>query len=276
MATAIVTGAASGIGQALAAELHKRGDFVYLADVDGDGARAAAAALGARAVARELDVTDADAVEALVEEVWHEHGGVDLMVNNAGIAVGGAVEELTLDHWNRCIDVNLRGVVHGVHSVYPRMKERGSGQILNTASLAGLVPSPMAGPYTATKYAVVGLSLGLRDEGARHGVRVSVLCPGVIDTPIFDRINPDLKPTSMDDRSREVFDEVAKVMQGGKYYPPQRLAADAVRGLKRNEAVIVSPPGARVTWLASRVLPTPLRELATRLTAQRWLRRFDL
>jgi len=276
MGVAIVTGGASGIGRALAAELLKRGDTVYLADVDADAVRATAEELGERAIPQTLDVTDADAVEALVETVEHEHGGLDLMVNNAGIAVGGAVEELTLDHWNRCIDVNLRGVVHGVHAAYPRMKARGHGQILNTASLAGLVPSPMSTPYSAAKHAVVGLSLSLRAEGERHGVRVSVLCPGVIDTPIFDRVNPDLKPTSMDDRAREVFTLIAKAMQGGKFYPPELLAADAVRGLERNDAVIVAPRGAKLTWLATRVVPSPLRELATRVTSQRWFGRFGL
>ncbi|WP_156899176.1 SDR family oxidoreductase [Thermocrispum agreste] len=218
MATAIVTGTASGIGEALADKLVARGDTVYLADLDTDGAARVAERLGSRAFARRLDVTDAAAVQALVDEVDAEHG-LDLMVNNAGIAVGGAADELGLEHWNRCIDVNLRGVVHGAHAAYLKMKARGRGQILNTASLAGLVVSPLTGPYTATKHAVVALSLSLRAEAALHGVQVSVLCPGVIDTPIFAQANDRLPQTAVGTKARELFHDLAKLLQGGKVLP---------------------------------------------------------
>nr|PZM94279.1 MAG: hypothetical protein DIU77_14540 [Thermocrispum agreste] len=196
MATAIVTGTASGGGEALADKVVLQGLTARLADLDTDGAARVAERLGSRAFARRLDVTDAAAVQALVDEVDAEHG-LDLMVNNAGIAVGGAADELGLEHWNRCIDVNLRGVVHGAHAAYLKMKARGRGQILNTASLAGLVVSPLTGPYTATKHAVVALSLSLRAEAALHGVQVSVLCPGVIDTPIFAQANDRLPQTAV-------------------------------------------------------------------------------
>ena len=264
MATAIVTGTASGIGEALADKLVARGDTVYLADLDTDGAARVAERLGSRAFARRLDVTDAAAVQALVDEVDAEHG-LDLMVNNAGIAVGGAADELGLEHWNRCIDVNLRGVVHGAHAAYLKMKARGRGQILNTASLAGLVVSPLTGPYTATKHAVVALSLSLRAEAALHGVQVSVLCPGVIDTPIFAQANDRLPQTAVGTKARELFHDLAKLLQGGKFYPPERLAADALRGLETDAPVIVAPLGARVTWWLDRGAPIRLRDVISRI-----------
>jgi NAD(P)-dependent dehydrogenase (short-subunit alcohol dehydrogenase family) len=144
-----------------------------------------------------LDVTDADAVAALVERTAQDHGHLDLLFNNAGVAVTGPVSELTLAHWNRVIDINLRGVVHGVVAAYPIMIRQGRGHIVNTSSLAGLLPSPMLTPYGMTKHGVVGLSESLRMEAAAHGVRVSVVCPGVIDTPLLDKGNPpDLPPVT--------------------------------------------------------------------------------
>ena len=121
---AIVTGGASGIGRALAAALTARGDTVLVADLAGDQAKIVAEELTGRgpgaAVAAELDVRDAAAVEALVASAYDHHGRLDLMVNNAGIAVGGETRELLLAHWDRVIDVNLRGVVHGVHAASAR------------------------------------------------------------------------------------------------------------------------------------------------------------
>jgi NAD(P)-dependent dehydrogenase (short-subunit alcohol dehydrogenase family) len=268
MATAIITGAASGIGEALADKLVARGDTVYVADIDADGAAEVADRLGSRAIARKLDVTDAAAVQALVDEVDAEHG-LDLMVNNAGIAVGGEFTEFGLEHWNRTIDVNLRGVIHGVHAAYPKMKARGRGQILNTASLAGLVSSPLSGPYSATKHAVVALSLSLRPEAALHGVRVSVLCPGVIDTPIFERANDGLPQTAAGANARSLFHQMATLLQGGKFYPPERLAADAVRGLETNAPVIVAPLGARLLWWLDRTSPSRVRDIISRLGFRR-------
>src|SRR5262249_5552852 len=259
---AIVPGGASGTGRALAAALTARGDTVLVADLAGDQAKTVAEELTGRgpgvAVAAELDVRDAVAVEALVASAYDDHGRLDLMVNNAGIAVGGTVDELTLEHWNRTIDVNLRGVVHGVHAAYPRMKQRRTGQILNTASLAGLTEPPMMAPYVATKHAVVGLTLSLRAEAARHRVRVSVLCPGFVDTPLVDRINPDLPQTEAGRNARASARRIQR-----RLYPPAALARDVLRGLDRNTAVIVTPPTARVAWYANRYLPGVVRRITT-------------
>ncbi len=268
---AIVTGGASGIGRALAAALAARGDTVLVADVAADAAKTTAERLTARgpgeARAAELDVRDAAAVQALVTSAYEEYGRLDLLVNNAGIAVGGTVDELSLDHWNRTIDVNLRGVVHGVHAAYPRMKRRRSGQILNTASLAGLTEPPMMAPYVATKHAVVGLSLSLRAEAAPHGVRVSVLCPGFVDTPLLDHANPDLPQTEAGRNARASAVRIQR-----RLYPADRLASDILRGLDRNTAVIVAPATARIAWYANRLLPGMVRRI-TQVEGNRQARR---
>jgi NADP-dependent 3-hydroxy acid dehydrogenase YdfG len=155
MQTAVITGAGSGIGAALALTLARRGMRVVCADIDERAVASVAREirmLGREATSVRADVTVPADLDALATD------DVDLWINNAGIAIGGATHELGLDDWRRVVDVNLMGVVHGVHAIYPRMVRRGSGHIVNIASVAGLAPYPLALPYTTTKHAVVGLS----------------------------------------------------------------------------------------------------------------------
>jgi NAD(P)-dependent dehydrogenase (short-subunit alcohol dehydrogenase family) len=246
---AVVTGGASGIGRAVARELARRGVAVTIADLDEVAGKQAAEESGLD-FAR-LDVTDAEAVSALVTGVNDRQGRLDFMFNNAGIAVGGTTRELTLDHWNRTIDVNLRGVVHGVRAAYPIMVDQGFGHIVNTASLAGLVPAPLMLPYTATKHAVVGLSLALRAEAATCGVRVSVVCPGFIDTPLLDHANPGLPQTEIAAGARGAAERLM-----GRLYPVEALAGDILRGVARNKALIVAPASGRAAWRGARLSPS--------------------
>ncbi|WP_120313266.1 SDR family oxidoreductase, partial [Mycolicibacterium elephantis] len=167
---AIVTGAGSGIGAALCRALTSAGAYVLCTDVDGDAADRTASALGARARSLRLDVTDASAVQAAVDHVADQAGRLDLMFNNAGIVWGGDTELLTLDQWNAIIDVNIRGVVHGIAAAYPLMLRQGHGHIINTASMAGLTAAGQVTSYVMTKHAVVGLSLALRSEAVARGV----------------------------------------------------------------------------------------------------------
>jgi len=196
-----------------------------------------------------LDVRDAAAVADLVSRVVAEHGSLDLMFNNAGIAIGGLVEELTLDHWDRVIDVNVRGVVHGVHAAYPVMIRQGHGHIVNTASLAGLVPGPSLAPYAAAKHAVVGMSLSLRAEAAGKGVRVSAICPGFVNTPLLGRVNPDLPQTETGANA------AALARRLGRLYEADLLAQDVLRGIAANKALIVAPGSARFAWRMARYAP---------------------
>jgi NAD(P)-dependent dehydrogenase (short-subunit alcohol dehydrogenase family) len=249
---AIVTGGGSGIGAAIVRALAARGAAVVIADIDESAAKSVAdevSADGGDVTTAVLDVRDSGAVSDLVNQVAAERGGLDLIFNNAGIAIGGLVEELTLDHWDRVIDVNLRGVVHGVHAAYPVMLRQGHGHIVNTASLAGLVPGPSLAPYAAAKHAVVGLSLSLRAEGASQGVKVSAVCPGFVDTPLLGRVNPDLPQTETGANAAAL----ARML--GKLYQADPLAQDVLRGVERNRALIVAPRSARVAWRMSRYAP---------------------
>ncbi len=189
-ATAIVTGGASGIGRALAEELAKRGCEVVLADRQVVLAEEVASGIRSltrgKATAVKMDVTDFPAMQQLVHDTVDRTGRLDYMFNNAGIAIGGNVHHYGIQEWNQIMDVNLRGVVNGVQTAYGIMMNQGFGHIVNTASMAGLMPSPGAVAYSMTKHAVVGLSKSLRAEAALFGIRVSALCPGVIRTPILE------------------------------------------------------------------------------------------
>jgi NAD(P)-dependent dehydrogenase (short-subunit alcohol dehydrogenase family) len=268
---AIVTGGASGIGCALGAALVRRGDQVVLADVEGTAAAEVAQQLTAMgpgaASAAPVDVRDAAAVAALVTDTAGRHGRLDLMFNNAGLGIGGPVEELALAHWDRAIDVNLRGVVHGIHAAYPVMLRQGHGHIVNTASLAGLIAPPGMAPYATTKWGIVGLSLSLRGEAAPRGVRVSVVCPGGVDTPSLDKgMPPDLPrvPTMEASDTRAMITKLS----GGRLYSADALAADVLRGVERNRALIVAPREARLKWRLMRLSPSLLMRLGAAMAAR--------
>jgi NAD(P)-dependent dehydrogenase (short-subunit alcohol dehydrogenase family) len=262
----IVTGGASGIGLAIATELVARGSFVVLADLDGDAAARAAAGLGPQASAASLDVADAEAVTTLVQRVVADHGRLDVMVNNAGVAIGGLLEELDQRHWAKALDVNLRGVIHGVTAAYEVMSAQGSGHILNTASLGGLIPAPAMLPYTTTKHAVVGLSTALRAEAASRGVRVSVLCPGFVDTPLLDDLYeapPRFGGNSVRARVR---------LLQPRFLTAEHTAKRAVDGLVANRAVIPVGAMAHVTWRLARYAPPVVRAMVqAQATGQRRL-----
>lgn len=186
--TAVVTGAASGIGRALTGALIERGAVVYAADVDEAGLTSLAECYPATALHQvRVDITDADQVNALLDRAVDDTSKIDyLLFNNAGIVTGGDLEDMTLQQWRRIVDINLWGVVYGCQFGYPYMLRQGHGHIVNTASSAGVMPVAGSAAYTATKHAVVGLSTSLRAEGARHVVRVSVTIPGLVETNIFD------------------------------------------------------------------------------------------
>ena len=267
---AIVTGGASGIGLALGTALVHRGWHVVLADLQDVAAKEHADRLTGQgpgsAVGVHVDVRDADSVARLVESTHAEHGQLDLMVNNAGIGIAGEPEELELVHWDRIIDVNLRGVIHGCHAVYPLMMRQGHGQILNVASSAGLIPSlGVMAPYAATKFGVVGLSHGLRTAGADHGIRVTALCPGWIDTPLLDGAWPEDLPIPPSVASSPTIRETL-VKGGVRIYPADRLAEDTLRGLERNKAVLVIPSEMHRTWLLFRLVPGLVESKAVAMT----------
>lgn len=264
MPTAVVTGAASGIGRALAAALVARGSTVVVADLDGAAAERVAAELGPLASAAQVDVRDRDAVCELVQRTDRDSGALDLMVNNAGTGVGGAISTLTAEHWRAQLEVNLYGVLHGIEAAYPLMRARGAGQICSTSSLSGLIPAPSLGPYTTSKFAVVGLSLALRAEAATYGVRVSVLCPGFTETPLLDNGQMAEAPTGVKSIRPLIRASHARTVS------PESIARACLEGLRKDAPVIVAPASARFAWRAYRFAPRLTDKLVTR-TARRVL-----
>lgn len=186
----VITGAGSGIGRATSVAFAEQGSRVHGVDVREDRLVDLHRELDERGLdfsGHVVDVRDPEAVDGLATDVFDERGRVDVLFNNAGVVVGGPVQDLTLEDWRLAVDVNLLGVIHGIHSFLPRMiQQGGGGHIVNTASIAGLLAFPMVLPYITTKFAIVGLSEGLDMELAPHDIRVSGLCPGAVRTRVLD------------------------------------------------------------------------------------------
>jgi NAD(P)-dependent dehydrogenase (short-subunit alcohol dehydrogenase family) len=265
-AVAFVTGGASGIGAALAAKLVDGGAEVWIADRQIDQARELAQRLNsgdAKAHAIELDVRDYPSFERAAAEAVRQSGRIDYLFNNAGIGVGGEVDSYTLDDWNDVLAVNLHGVVHGIQAVYPIMIRQRSGHIVNTASMAGLLAAPGSVSYTASKHAVVALSRALRLEAERHGVKVSVLCPGAIRTPILTggRYGRMTKTGASDEA-------LLKFWEPFRPMPPERFAERVLRAVLRGDAVVIVPGWWKALWYLERLSPA-ISEQAARLTLKR-------
>ena len=185
---AVVTGAASGIGRGIVLACARAGMHTVVSDIDAAGAQTVAeeaARIGPRSLAVETDVGDPEALEALADKTWAEFGRCHLLCNNAGVAVARPLHETTPEDWRWTLQVNLWGVVNGINTFVPRLKVQGeSAHVVNTASMSGHLPTPLLGAYTASKYAVVGLSECLKIELSDHPIGVSVLCPGAVATRI--------------------------------------------------------------------------------------------
>jgi len=245
---AIITGAASGIGRALGIELALRGAIVVMADVQTKMLEEVVESInqgGYKVKAVTLDVTDFEAVKALVSDTVAQYGRLDYIFNNAGIAVGSEVRDCSIDDWRNVLDVNLFGVIYGVTAAYPLMVKQGFGHIINTASIAGLTLFPNSASYVASKYGVVGLSNALRIEGADLGVNVSVVCPGYIKTAIF-HTNKMIKINR---------DKILKSLPERFGITPEECALVILRGVERNKAIIVVTGFAKILWLLYRIHP---------------------
>jgi NAD(P)-dependent dehydrogenase (short-subunit alcohol dehydrogenase family) len=243
----VVTGAASGIGLALAERFASEGMKVVMADIEAAPLAAVADGLrrrGAAVLATRVDVSSPDEVERLARETYEAFGAAHVLCNNAGVAVIGAVHEHTLADWQWVVNVNLWGVIHGVRAFLPRMLAGGDeGHIVNTASMAGLTTAPFMSVYDVTKHGVVALSEAMYKEAQVTGspIGVSVVCPGLIDTNIMRSSRN--RPEALAEQGKagpmaQAFGQnLSDRLAGG--YPPSEVAEQVVEGIRVGRFYIV-------------------------------------
>jgi NAD(P)-dependent dehydrogenase (short-subunit alcohol dehydrogenase family) len=218
--------------------------------------------LGASVLTRRVDVARAPEMAAFAEAVHAEVAAVDLLINNAGVGIGGGFLHTTLDDWSWIVGINLLGVVHGCHFFVPRMVERGAGgHVVNVASAAGYVAGEALAAYSATKFAVVGLSEALRDELAAHRIGVTAVCPGIIDTPITASARM-RGPEATPERRQRIIERYQR-----RNYPPERVASGILRAVQRNRGLAPITPEAWLLYYLKRLSPALLARLG------RWLLR---
>jgi len=246
---AVVTGAGSGLGRALALNLAERGASLLVSDIDVAAAERTAELVRQHKALAEVvvcDVTDRDAVFALVEETEKRLGGIDLMANNAGVAVGGAFDEISIEDWRWAVDINLWGVIYGCQAAVPKMRAQGCGYILNVASAAGLLAPPSLSAYNVTKAGVISLSETLYAEYKADGIRVSVLCPTFFRTKIVEAARGAI--TDNDDA------QITRWMERSKVQAPD-VAKAAIDALRDGKLYVQPMRDGRMAWRLKRAAP---------------------
>jgi len=256
----VLTGAGGGLGRALAQLLATRGARLLLSDVRLEDAQAAAGALpaGTEVHVAACDVARPESVEALAQEAWARLGGVDLLVNNAGVAAVGRVGELALADWQWVMSVNLWGVVHGLHAFVPRLRAQGSGHVLNVASAAGFASAPHMGAYSASKAAVVSLSETLAVELDGTGIGVTALCPTFFKTGI-----------GRSSRGASEFQRFFDAVLESGSLSALEVARAALAGVERGALFVMPQADARWGWRVKRLLPGRFPRLLRRAFAFR-------
>jgi NAD(P)-dependent dehydrogenase (short-subunit alcohol dehydrogenase family) len=209
---------------------------VIIADMNILRAQKLAEELGRPAEAREVDITSPESVNTLIQNCVAGYGAIHLLINSAGVMVQGDAQDFTNAEWSSVLSVNLQGSVTATMAAYRVMANQGFGHIVNLASLSGLNAPPFFLPYVTSKYAVVGLSIALRAEAEPHGVKVSVVCPGNVATPMIS----------------------AALHKPSRLTPtisPQRAAQEILHGIRLNRSIIVFPAYARMFWHLERAAP---------------------
>ena len=248
----IVTGSASGIGKALCEQLAACGARVVATDINQPLLESAMAPLvdqGRTVTVLPLDVTDHAAFEKVIDDTVTVEGRLDYIFNNAGIAIAGEVRDLSIDHWRRTLDVNLDGVISGSILAYKVMARQGFGHIVNLSSVEGLIPFPLTVPYVTSKFAVLGLSKGLRVEGSDLGIKTSAVCPGFVSTAIF-------QVSELVGIDREKYMRLAAGPWERFSVTPEECARIILKGVTRNKAIIPVTLMIYVMWWLTRLRPT--------------------
>lgn len=247
---AIVTGAASGIGKALSEELAARGAKVIATDVNDEMLQQAVGGInGSKYPVKgvRLDVTDYEAFKKLIGDTAAKEGKLDYLFNNAGIAIAGEIRDQSIEHWHKVLDVNLNGVIYGAVEAYKLMVKQGFGHIVNLSSMEGMTAFPSTVSYVVSKFAVMGLSQGMWVEGTDLGVKVSVVCPGFIRTPIFETsqvVNVD---------RQEMLKSLAPYEKFSM--SPEGCARKILKGVAKNKLIIPVTGLVWVLWYLIRISP---------------------
>ena len=260
---AFLTGAASGIGRATALRLAREGAELYLTDINADGLAQTVAdvrALGARVPAhRALDIADYHEVAHLAVDIHTHHGAMDIVCNIAGISAWGTLDHLTHQHWRSMIDVNLMGPVHVIETFLPPMMAAGrGGRLVNVSSAAGLVALPWHAAYSASKFGLRGLSEVLRFDLARHGIGVSLVVPGAVNTPLVDTVH-----IAGVDRDHPQVQRLVRLFTGHAV-PAEKVADKILAGIAKNSFLIYTSADIRALYAFKRLAWRPYSAVMTR------------
>lgn len=266
--TCLVTGAASGIGRATAVATAARGGRLVLTDLNETGLTATAEQIrssgGTVVFAKALDITDHEAVAAMADEVHAAHGSVDVVMNVAGVSAWGTVEALEHRHWKQMVDVNLMGPIHVIESFVPPMIAAGrGGHLVNVSSAAGLIALPWHAAYSASKFGLRGVSEVLRYDLRRHGIGVSLVCPGGVDTPLVDTI----EIAGIDKNHPRVKKFTALFRKRAD--PPEHVAELILAAIERNRYLVLTSREIKVAHWFQRKFAPPY-EIAMRLINNRF------
>jgi NAD(P)-dependent dehydrogenase (short-subunit alcohol dehydrogenase family) len=257
-----ITGAASGIGRATALAAARQGADLYLTDVEVEKLDQAVAEIGRAggkvSHARALDIRDHDAVTALAAEIHAAHGSMDVVMNVAGVSTWGTIDQLQHSDWQQMIDVNLVGPISVLECFVPPMIEaRRGGHVVNVSSAAGLLGLPWHGAYSASKFGLRGVSEVLRFDLRRHGIGVSLVCPGGVRTPLVESV----KIVGVDAESPRIRKLKARFEK--RAVSPERVAEKILEGIEKDRYLVYSSADIRVGYWTQRFCP-PLYELAMR------------
>ena len=239
-----ITGAASGIGRSFALALAKEGMNLFISDINTENLKRVKEeieAIGVKVFAERCDVSKYDDFERAANDFYEKLGEVDLLINNAGIAIAGDAIDLEFEDWKKVLDVNLWSIIHSLKAFLPRMRERGSGHIVNVASVAGVIGATEPLPYVTSKFAVVGLSEALFCQFSRLGIDVSIVLPSYIRTNIYDNAEMKYPKAIIDGIDEQKLEELRKITVDEyftKSSSPDRVVKKYIKGIKNDQLYI--------------------------------------